>query len=261
MMITYKMWDAVPGRHDEEPVLEYYGAQKRKNDVGIIVFPGGAYQRRAEHEGKGMAERLNELGYDAFVCEYRVAPHSFPIELNDARRAVRFVRHHADEFGINKKKIIVMGFSAGANLCALTSTYIKPVENEGIDATDGESFMPDGVVLGYPVISLVDEKLLDKGCNRSLVLDDMTLAREISPEFNVTENTPPTFIWQVSDDDVTVLNSYLYARVLKEHNVPCEMHIFPIGGHGLGAAGKNPHVAQWTILFDEWVKCFFEDRA
>ncbi len=260
-MITYKMWDNVPGRHDEEPVLEYYKAENRKNDIGIIVFPGGAYQRRAEHEGKGVAEKLNELGYDAFVCEYRVAPHSFPLELNDARRAVRFLRYHADEFGVNKNKIIVMGFSAGANLCALTSTYLKPIDNEGIDDIDKERFVPNGVMLGYPVISFVDGKLLDKGCNRSLLLDDKELARELSPEFNVTENTSPTFIWQVSDDDVTVLNSYLYARTLREHNVPCEMHIFPIGGHGLGTAAKNPHVAQWTVLFDHWLDYLFGKKA
>ena len=121
-MTTYKMWDNVPGTCLEEPVLEYFPAENKKSDATVVILPGGAYEVRAVHEGAGYAEYFNSIGMDAFVCEYRVKPHKFPLPLLDARRAIRYVRAHAAEFGIDPAKVAVMGSSAGGHLAGLAST-------------------------------------------------------------------------------------------------------------------------------------------
>ena len=61
---------------------------------------------------------------DAFVCQYAVNPELYPLPLLDARRAVQFVRKNASEFGIDPKKIGVMGSSAGGHLVASLSTVL-----------------------------------------------------------------------------------------------------------------------------------------
>lgn len=253
-----ELWTKTPGLCEEIPTLDYYPAANKTSDAAIIIFPGGAYARRAPHEGAGYAEYLNSIGYDAFVCNYRVSPHRFPLELLDARRAVRAVRYNADKYGISRSKIIVMGSSAGANLATLLCTYNKPLELENTDDIDKEDYMPNGQILCYSLITLTDNEAADRNSTLNLLGEDkLALGNIISPELNVTEKTPPAFMWHVSDDDVSVMNTYMYAVALKQHNVPTEMHIFPFGGHGLGIATKNPHVAQWTELMHNWLKLMF----
>ncbi len=253
------LWENTPGLCEEIPTLTYYPAADKKSDAAIIIFPGGAYTHRAPHEGKGYADFLNSVGFDAFVCDYRVSPHRFPLELLDARRAVRTVRYYADKYGINKSKIIVMGSSAGGSLVSLLCTYKKPIDFEDVDDIDKEDFMPNGQILCYPVITLANDNVTHMGSKINLFGEEnIGMAAAMSPELNVVPTTPPAFIWHTAaDDGVSVLNSYMYATALKNNNVPTEMHIFPFGRHGLGVASENEHVAQWTGLLHNWLKLMF----
>ena len=131
-----KMWENTPGMNEEIPVIEYYKPENMISDAAVIIFPGGGYLRRAKHEGEGYAKFLNEHGISAFVVQYRVSPHRFPLELLDARRSVRYVRYYADKFGIDKNKICVMGSSAGGHLAALVSTYMNSIDFEDVDEID-----------------------------------------------------------------------------------------------------------------------------
>lgn len=175
----------------------------------------------------------------------------------DARRAVRFVRNKAEEYGIDKNKIAVMGSSAGGHLAALVSTYTKPIDFEGLDEIDNENFLPNAQILCYPVICHpADDGVAHTGSYRSL-LDDKyyDLAKEVDPALNVNETTPIAFIWHTANDNaVNVINSYTYATELRKNNISCEMHIFPEGPHGLGLAPNNPHVAKWSELLIGWLK-------
>ena len=252
------LWENTPGLCEKIPTLDYYPAKNKKSDATVVIFPGGAYVGLATHEGQGYAEFLNDFGYDAFVCNYRVKPHAFPLPLLDARRAVRTVRYNADKYGINKSKIAVMGSSAGGNLAALASTCTLPLEYEGTDEIDSENFLPNAQILCYPVITLVDKNVMHEGSMLNLLADRLDLAPALSPELNVTKSTPPAFIWHTAEDSgVSVLNSYMYASALKKQDVPVEMHIFPFGGHGMGAAVGNPNVSQWTGLLDNWLDLIF----
>ncbi len=253
-MKTIKMWENVPGMCNEEPVLEYYAAEKKITDAAVVIFPGGGYGGRAVHEGQGYAEYFNSIGMDAFVCEYRVSPHRFPLELLDARRAVRYVRAHASEYGVNPDKVAVMGSSAGGHLAALVSTYTAPIDFEDTDDTDKICPIPNATILCYPVCHMPDETNIAHVGSFNNLLGERMDYENFSPDLLVNDTTPTAFIWHTSDDGcVNVINSYLYAKALREHDILHEMHIFPHGNHGLGVAMDFPHVAQWTGLLKNWL--------
>lgn len=254
-MTTIRMWDEVPALSGEAPVLEYYPSENRKTNATVVIFPGGGYSGRAAHEGDGYAKYFNSIGMDAFVCEYRVSPNRFPIPLLDARRAVRYVRAHAAEYGIDSEKVAVMGSSAGGHLAALVSTYTASIAYEDIDDVDKICPIPNATILCYPVVHKPDEtQVAHIGSYLNLLGEEEKNYDPYSPDLLVSDTTPPAFLWHTSDDDcVNVINSYLYASALRRHHVLHELHVFPHGNHGLGLAGHMPHVAQWSALLKNWL--------
>ncbi|MBQ7599974.1 MAG: alpha/beta hydrolase [Clostridia bacterium] len=254
-METYRMWDKTPLLDGEEPVIEYYPAENRKTDCAFVIFPGGGYCFRTPYEGDGYARFLNSHGIDAFVCEYRLCPYRFPVQLLDARRAVRFVRKNADRFGISKNKIVAMGSSAGGHLVSLLANFRGPVAGEGTDETDREDFMPDGTVLCYAVTDceLAPDDKDVYGC--LMALCDGKDMEKLYTDRLVGEHTPPAFIWATYEDSiVNCVNSIAYASALAEYGIPHELHILEGTDHGAGLAPENAHVHQWAELMIEWLK-------
>ena len=243
----------IPGFPTEIPSIIHHAPAEKKSRAAVIIFPGGGYAHRAHHEGTGYAQFLAGIGVSAFVVNYRVTPAYFPVPLLDARRAVRFVRANAEAFGIDADKVLVMGSSAGGHLAALVSTYRAPIDGEGVDEIDALDPIPNAQVLCYPVISS-DEAISHMGSYKYLLGDRYGERDAYSPERLVDKSTPPAFIWHTATDTgVNVENSYRYATALRRASVPCEMHIFPLGPHGLGLAPTIPHVAQWAGLFKNWL--------
>lgn len=251
-----QLWDNTPGLCEEVPEIHYYKPTAPTSEGAVVIFPGGGYHHRAEHEGKGYAEFLAANGVHAFVVDYRVAPHRYPLPLLDARRAVRYVRFHAAEYGLDPEKIAVMGSSAGGHLAALTAASAEPISLEGVDAVDGVSARPNAQILCYPVIVTPDDPACHAGSYDNLLGGrDEKGEQATSPVVHVDEQTPPAFIWHTAADPaVSVGNSYAYAAALRQANVSVEMHIFPYGNHGLGLAKGDPHVAQWSALLLNWLR-------
>lgn len=254
-MEKFKMWYNIPGEYAEEPDIEYYKAENKTGDGAVIIFPGGGYAVRAEHEGKGYAEYFNSIGMDAFVVQYRVNPHLFPLPLVDARRSVRWVRHNAEKFGINPDKIAVMGSSAGGHLAAMLSTYRKEIDFENTDDIDKEDYIPNYQILCYPVINFSDLETCHVGSIINLLGDEqLWVAASFDPIKIADDKTPEAFIWHTSNDGaVNVCNSLRYGEKLRSLGIQFEMHIFPDGPHGLGLAQNMPHVAQWAPLLKNWL--------
>ncbi len=248
----YRLWE----ENEDSTLIHYYPAKAKKGDAAIVIFPGGGYHHRAIHEGQGYAEHFAELGIDSFVVDYRVAPNHFPLPLLDARRGVRFVRYYAEKFGINPDKIAVMGSSAGGHLSALVSTYKDAIDGEGVDEIDEISPIPNSQILCYPVINMVDAAIGHRNSAINLLGDNLDLAPSVSPDLIADESTPDAFIWHTANDTAAnVKNSYTFAGVLRNFNVPVEMHIFPDGRHGLGLAPDMPNtVGQWAALMDNWLR-------
>lgn len=234
------------------PTITAYPASSKG---AVVIFPGGGYAMRAEHEGKGYAQWFQSIGITSFVVEYRVAPYKHPAEISDAMRAVKYVRHYADKYGIDKDKIAVMGSSAGGHLAGSVSVHYDKKMYDDTDEIDEESCKPNAAILCYPVIDMFEYR--HDGSRQNLI---GARAFHSDKEFmslykHVTKDTPQTFIWHTSSDQtVPVENSLMYADALSKVQVPFELHIYPIGHHGLGVAKELPHVAQWTNALENWFK-------
>ena len=254
-METVNLWEKTPGLCQEIPVLEIYIPEKKTSDKAVVILPGGGYSQRAPHEGQGYAEFLNKNGITAFVCQYRVSPHKFPLPHLDARRAIRYVRFNSKKFNINENEIYVMGSSAGGHLAALTSTYYDEIEFENSDEIDRVDFKPNGQILCYPVIELLGKGVTHFGSGLNLLGEDLAyLGEDLTPSKIAGENTPKAFIWHTfNDPGVNVINSLNYAKRLREMNVSVELHIYPDGPHGLGLAENFPYVKKWSGELLQWL--------
>lgn len=246
--------------NDFIPTIEAYPAE---SDGAVVIFPGGGYFNRAPHEGAGYAKWLQSQGVTAFVVEYRTAPYKHPAEISDAMRAVRFVRHYADIYRINKNKIAVMGSSAGGHLIGLLSVHYDKKMYEPTDEIDKESCRPDASIFCYPVIDMGNYR--HDGSRQNLLGSRPTFEETefMSLQKQVTKDTPQAFLWHTANDNcVPIENSLMYAAALAKVNVPFELHVYPYGPHGLGLANDNPHVAQWQDALSNWLKLIeFKDGA
>jgi acetyl esterase/lipase len=192
------------------------------------------------------------------VLDYRVSPYRHPVPLGDAQRAIRLLRHHAADWQIDPGHVGILGFSAGGHCATSAATHFDPGRTGVDDPVDGQSCRPDLLVACYPVISF--GKYRHHGSMLNLLADaqgqvDPVLQEQLSLENRVTAQTPPAFLWHTSDDaGVPVTNSLLYAEALYRCGIPCELHVFPKGRHGLGLAADDPVVGQWTSLCARWLQ-------
>ncbi len=117
-----------------------------------MIAPGGAYKElAADLEGREVADWFSARGITAFVLRYRMgAKYQYPIPLEDAQRAMRYVRANAAKYGIDPERIGIMGFSAGGHLAAMESVSGETADANAADVVDRASSKPDFVVLGYP---------------------------------------------------------------------------------------------------------------
>src|SRR5439155_17494677 len=122
----------------------------------IVVCPGGGYAGLAPHEGKDYALWLNDHGIAAFVLKYRLGSHGYrhPAMLNDAARAVRFVRARAADWKLDPKRVGIMGSSAGGHLASTLLTHFGAGKPDAEDPVERQSSRPDLGILCYPVITM-----------------------------------------------------------------------------------------------------------
>jgi acetyl esterase/lipase len=206
-----------------------------KNNAAVIVCPGGGYQILAwDLEGTEIAAWLNKNGYAAFVLQYRV-PQKRDGALQDVQRAMRIIRNNASKYGVDPEKIGVMGFSAGGSLTARTSTQFNRKTYTPVDNADSLSCRPSFAILIYPAY-------LDQGPGLSL-----------TPELQISGETPPMFIFQTADDQYG--NSALVmAQAMRNAKIPVELHLLPSGGHGYGLRPGNYAAETWPGLAEKWLR-------
>ncbi len=245
------------GDNDFQPYLETYLLAGDKVRGAVIVCPGGGYSGRAPHEAQPIAEKFNELGFHAFVLQYRVAPYRYPAPQEDVLRAVKIVRSRAAEWKVAGDKIAVLGFSAGGHLACSSGIVFDEVKADNGDAADKVSARPDATILCYPVISGVS--MYHGGSFKNLLGEDL-LPQALLPyswERRVKDNTPPSFLWHTAEDQaVPVENSLNYAAALRAKSIPFELHVFPSGRHGLGLGVDDaiPEIRVWPELCGTWLK-------
>lgn len=213
----------------DKPFVDVYLPQNG-NGAAVLVCPGGGYGFLAvDHEGEQIARWLNAQGIAAFVLNYRIAPrYGFPAPQQDAQRALRLIRARAEEFGLRPDALGVLGFSAGGHLAATCATVFDRDEFRVIeysnDETKGVSSRPNFAVLCYPVISM-RESWMHSGSRGNLLGENAgdELAQLMSPDKQVSAQTPPTFLFHTGEDSsVPVENSLAFYGALRQHNVAAE---------------------------------------
>ena len=241
----------------DKPTLTVYLPAQNPTHTGIVICPGGGYQMLAiDKEGTKIAQWLNARGVAAFVLTYRLGPrYHHPVELMDAQRAIRYVRSHAAEDGLDTNHIGIWGFSAGGHLASTAGTHFDAGNTEATDPIERVSSRPDFMVLAYPVISM-ETGITHIGSMHNLLGEQPNpmLQNELSNELQVTPQTPPTFLFSTTNDEtVKVMNSVLFYEALLRAGVPAEMHIFEQGHHGSGLGEGNPQLNLWPVLLQNWL--------
>ncbi len=224
------------------PTLSFYEpSAEKKNGAVVLICPGGGYNYVVvDKEGSEAAEWLNAQGITGVVLRYRTKDLSTPVwkrPLQDAQRAMSLIRAQAAEQKYDNQRIGVMGFSAGGQLAALTATRFGNRSYSAVDAAENASCRPDFALLIYPW----------------QLLDDKT--QQLSAEFPITAQTPPTLLVHTHDDGSTSLGPIWFYSRLKELKVPAELHVYQAGGHGYGlrtVSGTAIH--KWVEPAEEWLK-------
>jgi acetyl esterase/lipase len=238
------------------PALTIYLPPKEKaNGTAIIVVPGGGYRAEAStHEGSDVAKRFNEMGVAAFVLKYRLPSDVTMVNkeigpAQDAQRAIQLVRERAKEWGIDKDRVGIIGFSAGGHLASTAGTHFNTAY---INAGKKVNLRPDFMILIYPVISFADS-ITHMGSRENLLGKEPTTEKKLafSNELRVTKKTPPTYLVH-AEDDKTVKDMLLFATALQKNKVPFDFYLYEKGGHGFGMVNTTSEV-KWIDLVQEWL--------
>jgi len=213
-----------------------------------MVFPGGGYYGVAiDLEGSEICDWVARSGMTCILLKYRSpqdwhkgGTHQAPpvqLALQDAQRAMGLVRQGAAQYGIDARRVGVIGFSAGGHLVAAISNADKR-SYAAVDAADGLPSRPDFAIALYPGHLWSGKDL------------------ELYSWNSISANAPPTFLLQSFDDPVDdVRNSIAYATALRNVKVPVEMHLYPQGGHAFGLRPTSfPITTAWPKLVMEWLR-------
>ncbi len=205
----------------------------------LLVLPGGGYEFTYEGEAEPIALRFASEGIAAFVLDYTCSAPAYggkaayPSALQEGFAALRWIREHAAECGIDPENVTACGYSAGGHLCACLGTlWNKP---EGLLAPEEmRQSRPDKLLLCYPVIRFLPP--CHEGSVRGFFgeLPSEDRRKAFSPQERVDAETPPAFLWATAEDDaVPVVGALQFAQALSQYGTPFELHVWPHGGHGL----------------------------
>ena len=235
----------------------------------ILMCPGGGYEMTSDREAEPMAMQFLAMGYHVAILRYSVCPVRYPAALLQVAESVLYLKEHADEYHIDPEKIVVQGCSAGGHLAANYGiawnspflTKLMGMEN------DPERLCVAGLLLCYPVITS-GEKAHEESFRNLLGEQYEEKKEELSLENQVTPDTPPTFLWHTATDEtVPVENSLYFFQACLQQGVSAELHIYPVGGHGLSLAneetcrangiGVQKECQSWIGLAQTWLKKIF----
>ena len=269
------------GENGRDPILQVYipeNIRKRNADItdtvdksamrpSVLICPGGGYINVSPREGEPIAVHFFPEGFNTFILTYSVGERNrFPVQLREVAAAMEVIYENAAVWCCDTERIAIMGFSAGGHLAAhYTNYYHCPQVREVFP----ESKKVNASILCYPVIT-ADPNYCHRGSIERVAgyfpvtEEDMYV---FSCEYQVTEDTPPTFLWHTAEDDgVPVQNSLFYAAALAKHKVPFECHIYPFGCHGKATAdlqtcqkidSGTQYLRDWLTATKKWLSVTF----
>jgi acetyl esterase/lipase len=221
-----------------------------------VWIHGGGWQGGDKDGGVAAVTPLVRKGFVGATIEYRLTSEApFPAQIEDCKCAIRYLRAHAEKYGIDPERIAVGGSSAGGHLAALvgTSGEIQELEGQGgwanfssrvqavIDLygpTDFERFVTTEGYQSHNRDGSPESKLLGGG----VVLDNREGIRRVNPITYIDQDDPPFLIIHGSNDPTVPVNqSESLHQSLSEAHVPSQLHILEGAGHG-GREFSQPEV-------------------
>ena len=220
--------------HDPS-LIAFPAAPVDRNGAAIVVIPGGGHKLLVwTNEGTKVATALNRMGVTAFVLKYRLAnePGSpYSVEGNaadDARRAVRWVRAHAADYGIDPHRVGVMGFSAGGELVSLIADNPEPPARPVVDAIDRQSARPDFQVLVFPGPRGIPAKAIS--------------------------TAPPAFLIAGSRDACCAAPPVALYEQLRKAGVSAELHMYADSDHAFNLDESDRiSILHWPDRLNDWL--------
>lgn len=239
-----------PGQHPDivrlgnvsrPEITVYHPPVAKRNGTAILICPGGGYYILAtKHEGTQVAEWLNQIGVTAAVLKYRVpAPKNQPAHLRprlDGQRALSLLRQNAAIWGVDPRRIGVLGFSAGGHLAAWLIAEGSRRAEADPNPMDPVSCRPDFGILIYPAY-----------------LSTSTSERA-TPRLRPDEIPGPVFLVHAANDKLTPDNSIALFQDLLKIGGQAELHVYQLGGHGFGMLRQNQPVNDWPLRCEEWLR-------
>lgn len=234
----------------------------------ILICPGGGYSFTSPREGQNIGYEFMCLGLNAFVLHYSVAPHTYPQQIIEVACAIDYITSNAEKFNCDAEKTAIIGFSAGGHL---VSSYCTIRNNAEVLEIFPNPKPVQAAILCYPVIAADGPTHIASFTNLTgkAKLSDEDIYKFSTNKHVSKDLTPPTFIWTTAEDTcVDPINSLKYASALSNEKISYELHIFPMGGHGLstGKYGivndpKHPiceYINVWSEYAKKWLKRLFE---
>lgn len=246
--------------YDDVPTITPFISEG--SDTAVVIAPGGGFfYKEIDSEGYQRAKVLNEMGISAFVLDYRVNPYKAPASSMDMQRAVRYVRYHAEEYGIDSKKVGVMGSSAGGYVAASSALLLRDevpdVEGYVPDEVDRESGKASFLSLFYPVTGfyrnpsmlaiLAGDDFFHDGKRRKLQ-DDYSLQNHLEGK------VPPVFL--IYGDKDPLKDMLDFEKAMKEKGLSIETHVIPKASHGFSPIKDTAGL--WKEDYQKWLKRLFE---
>lgn len=256
----------------------------------VVVCPGGAYLGLSDREAEPVALRFAAMGYQAFVLRYSVygeelfpekqvipkAHCRFPEPVRDIARAMEVIHRHAEAWGVDGRRIVLCGFSAGAHNVAMYSVYWNTPLIQNAVQVEAEALRPAAAILGYTLSDYTflqnsPKEPLARGLFQASMVaylgqkePDSQALEAVSPCRLVNADTPPMFLWATCEDElVPVQHSLRMAHALADQGIAFELHIYEGGDHGLSLANQASAVAQsqtdanaagWVTLAEAWLQ-------
>lgn len=224
--------------------LEIVDNKKRDIAPLALILPGGGYEFVSKREKDPVAIAFAKEGYISATLEYTVLPNLengdtlYPHPHLEVMAAIDYLRNHAEEFRIDKDKIVLVGFSAGGHLAGSYGYLCKDKNLLNTLKLKENNVKPNYLVLSYPVISFANSP--HEGSRDALTGKNDKLFDLLSIEKNITSDYPQTFIWNTLEDTcVPPINSNLIADALKAKNIPYCLKQYKFGYHGLSLIDKN----------------------